>query len=37
MTGMASSSGAKVVSLRKTEPVFARMRDEAEEVTRREP
>ena len=34
---MASQNGANVVTLRKTDPVVARMIDEAEEVIRREP
>ncbi len=37
MIGMASQGSAKVVALRKTDPVFARMHDEAQEIIRREP
>ena len=37
MIGMSSHGSAKVVTLRMADPVFARMRSEAEEIIRREP
>ncbi len=37
MIGMSSQGSAKVVTLRMADPVFARMRSEAEEIIRREP
>ena len=37
MIGMSSQGSAKIVPLRKPDPVFARMHGEAEEIIRREP
>ena len=37
MSGMPNQGSAKVVALKRSDPVFARMAAEAEEVTRREP
>ena len=37
MTGTPGHASAKIVPLKRSDPVFARMRDEAEEVIRREP
>jgi serine O-acetyltransferase len=37
MFGMSSQAGAKVVSLGRNDPIFARLRTDAEEIVRREP